>query len=573
MLRRAYRSLAAAILAAALVASQATAALAQTAPSPGTVGQGLQQQQQRQLQQEQQQQQFKTNQENTGPTVTAPAQPQQQLPLTANIHFLLNKVTFTPSAFLTPEELQAAVQPFIGKTVDISDLNALVAAVNKLYTERKLITAQAVLPPQDIVDGELKVALVEGRVGKIEIENQDQIYNNPDFYTSRLRMTLGQPLDPNQLVSALDDFNLINDTKARATLKPGANFGMTDLQLTVIEPKRDSLDLIAANDGYQSTGEHSVGFYANHNGLLGIDDHLSAYMTGSAGSINGTLSYNLPFNDFGGRVGVSYGRGTTEVLNGPTSSLNETGQTQNGSLNVTQPVWTHDDDLLLQASGTAGVLQTSNYVDNVLLNKSITYRPAEGLILSLTEPVRSALGTITVLEARNVPNSGSGLSQRDFLIYQGSLSWIERITPDLAASVTSNWQVTASRSLPSDELFQIGGPSTVRGYQQGLISGDGGYFSQAQLTYRIGSVLSSLGVPDSIVKPTLSDTSIYAFTDSGRAMTVSPQPKTMLSVGTGLLWNFTDWVSSDISVAFPLHKLSVNQSHAAFYFRLIFHAL
>jgi hemolysin activation/secretion protein len=560
-----------AIIAIALLSAAASARAQQAAPA--AIGQGLQWQQQRQLEQQQEFQKLMALGQDPGPTVTGTAPAEQKLRPAPGVSFELKKVTFNPdSSFLAPKELQAAVAPFLNRVVTFDDLNALLAAVNQLYAKRNLITARAVLPPQDIDNGEIEIRLIEGKLGQLKVANAKDIYTKADFITDQVPHLAGYPVDPNDLADSLNRFNRIFDIKTRAALTPGSSFGLTDIELTVIEPKRDSLDLFAANDGYQSTGQHSVGFYANHNGLLGYDDHLSAYMTGSAGAINGTGSYDIPFDESGGRVGISYSHGSIQVINGPTASLNSTGTTENGSINLTQPVWT-DGKWLLLASGTTSVIHTENYTAGVLLNKSYTYKPGIGFNASLLEPGRSVTIAANAYLARNVPNSASGLPHRDFVVYAGTVSWIEQVTPDFAASINANWQESSSRSLPSDQLFQIGGPTTVRGYRQGLISGDGGYFSQLQGTYKLSSLIEQTHLLGSPLTPLLSDLSAYAFTDSGRAMTVQPEPKTMLSVGTGLLWNYTHWLSSDVGVGFPLSNVVANQNQYMFYFRLVAHVM
>ena len=77
--------------------------------------------------------------------------------------FLLKQVQFDASQILTPDQLRAAVRPYEGKTVTLADLDTLVASLNQTYKGLGYITAIAALPPQKVVNGTVRIQLVEAR--------------------------------------------------------------------------------------------------------------------------------------------------------------------------------------------------------------------------------------------------------------------------------------------------------------------------------------------------------------------------------------------------------------------------
>jgi hemolysin activation/secretion protein len=118
--------------------------------------------------------------------------------------------------------------------------------------------------------------------------------------------------------------------------------------------------------------------------------------------------------------------------------------------------------------------------------------------------------------------------------------------------------VTPARNLPSDELFQIGGATSVRGYQQGVVAGDGGYYGDLQLNHTLDWALKGLAG--------------YVFADAGRVTTVSPQPKGIYGTGVGLSWNGWEYLSTDLSVGVPLAKIN-GQNDYRIYGRVVLHVL
>ena len=61
----------------------------------------------------------------------------------------------------------------IGQRMSMEQLQEVLDQINRLYDEKQFITARAVLPPQTIEHGVVRIQLVEGRVGDITVaDNQ-----------------------------------------------------------------------------------------------------------------------------------------------------------------------------------------------------------------------------------------------------------------------------------------------------------------------------------------------------------------------------------------------------------------
>lgn len=85
------------------------------------------------------------------------------------VHFLLKQVELPESQVLSQEELQKITGAYEGKDATLDDLYALVGKINALYQEKGYLTCRAFLAPQTIRDGRVKIDLVEGKNGQMEV--------------------------------------------------------------------------------------------------------------------------------------------------------------------------------------------------------------------------------------------------------------------------------------------------------------------------------------------------------------------------------------------------------------------
>ena len=114
-----------------------------------------------------------------------PARTPPALPDSA-VKFELKAVRFNDSAILPRSELDAIVAPYLGRIISFADLQAVVNGINALYDRQGFATARAVLPAQRVSEGQVRIELVEGRVGVVRLEGNT--YIQPDYVTDRLRM-------------------------------------------------------------------------------------------------------------------------------------------------------------------------------------------------------------------------------------------------------------------------------------------------------------------------------------------------------------------------------------------------
>jgi len=537
-------------LAAAMALLSSPSARAQVPPpqvNPGIINNDIERQR-RQIEQQQQ------APRQSGQPVVAPGRAPAVVIPGGGPRFLLRRVEFETSKFITPEELNAIAAKYVGKRVDIAGLQNLVAEINRLYEQRGIATAIATLPPQTATSGVIRIKLTEGRLQKSTIVGNQQ---TAEAYIRRqIDPPAGEVLDVPQLTRDVTRFNRTSDVQIRALLQPGTNFGLTDLQLAVTEPPRNTLQLFFDNQGVQTTGRNQGGVYYKLHGLAGIDDRLTFYGVKSEGNLNGNASYNIPFNPWGGRIGVSYTQGRIKIISGPFERLDVTGRSNQASINVAQPFFV-DQAWLIQATGAYTYGNSESDFSAVAVTNDRYGRATGGLSINWLGD-SYALTFSPNYNSTNWHDKILG-GERSFASATGSLNGTLRLPGQFSVVGLGSYQYTREKLLPGDQLFSIGGPTTVRGYPTNTAAGDSGYYFNAELHRDMSDVLQGLD--------------LFAFLDSGATYSTAPARTQLDSSGVGLSWTPIPALTFEASVGMPWRTVIATQSRAEFYGRISFRPL
>jgi hemolysin activation/secretion protein len=469
--------------------------------------------------------------------------------------FRLRKLEFDSSKFITAAELDEIARKYVGKNVDIATLLQIVADINAIYTERGIVTGIATLPDQDPKDGTVKIKLTEGRLQKTTIEGNKQ--TRTDYILQRVKEPEGEVLDVPKLNRDVTWFNRTNDVQIKALLQPGSSFGLTDLQFAVIEPPVDTWQLFVDNQAAENTGRWEGGTFYKRHGLFGVDDRLTFYGVRSDGNLNGNVAYSIPVNPWGGRAGVSYTEGKIKIIDGPFVALDVTGRSSQAAVNFSQPVWVTQNWLvLLNAAETEG--KTVSRFSTVAVTDDHYDKATAGVSVTNSGNTYS----ITVSPAVNYIEWQDHVlgNNRTFNTYTGTMLATSTAGPtNFSANVLASWQYTQEKLLPGDQIFTIGGPTTVRGYPTNAASGDSGYYFNAELHYNWSQWLRGF------------DT--YIFTDMGAVYSTFPGVTELASVGVGFSWTYAQFMTFEANYATPLKMAVSTQHHYEAYGRVIFRPL
>ncbi len=484
-----------------------------------------------------------------GPTVSGPEREAAAPGQPGGPKFVLKGVQFNHSEFLTAAELDAAAAPFIGREIDFSDLQRILANVNQLYGERGIITAVATLPPQTVQEGRVSIKLTEGRLGNVDLVGANTL--TKEYVDARVAVVPGTVIDPRELSEKISRFNRTNDVQIRALLKPGSTFGLTDLQYAVIEPPTNTFQLFLDNQGVETTGSFQRGLLYRRYGLLGIDDRLTVYATNSRKTTNGDVSYNFPVGIYGTRLGVSYSRGQFQIIDGPFQDLDVAGKSQSGALTATHPIFV-DDRWLIQGTVSGSLARSDSTYFDILVSDDVARKGTTGLSFTYSgDGVFASLApAVSVVHSRSVVLD----EPRVFALTSGTGSLLVGLPYDFRLAGEASWQYTPEDLVPGSQLFQIGGPTTVRGYPANSIAGDSGYLLSAELHKDLGRYVAGLDV--------------FAFIDHGAIFSTFPDRVNATAIGAGVNWFVGDYVTLEATGARPLNDITPDQNDFQFFGRV-----
>jgi len=456
-------------VAAVLASAQAMAQQIVVPPAadPGAI-------QQRQIDEERRRREAERERLKPGEPIKRDAlKPPSVQPAPEAVRFMVREIQFTPSEILSAAELDAIAAEFRGRQLTLADLQQLAERINALYKAKGVVTAVAVIPPQDISDGVVRVRLIEGRVGRINIEGNTS--TRTDYIADRLRLKPKELVDLSRLEQGLVRFNRTNDVQLRAELKPGMEFGTTDLQIGATEPPRHELRLSLDNFGSKPTGEWRGGIAYLNRSLLGYRDDLSLSLIKADGQDSRAFGYGFPINTWGGRLNLAYYDDMTAIKHGALESLKITGESNASVLSLRQPAYVGER---VQVDVLAGAKErsSSNWIDGVFLQRTDSSDLNLGAEVQASDEKNFWFASYT-----RYSGHATVIDRTNFGIDRGALRYNRELGNGLSFRGSLSWQDTRDRNLVSSEQFFLGGEGSVRGYTVGTFAGDQGYTVNLEL--------------------------------------------------------------------------------------------
>lgn len=407
------------------------------------------------------------------PLPEAPATPLLDIPPELrDYRFEVKRIALDPSRILSAEELQRVTDRYEGREIAFAELSSLIGDLNALYAEKQKL-ARAVLPPQKIADGVVTVRLIEATVGAVKVEGNASTASS--YITRRVMLASGELVALDALREGLVDFNLRNDLALRAQLTPGASFGTTDVVLQAVEPPRWEANIGFDNAGTEAVGEERVALNVVTRSLTGYRDRVIAAGVFTEGSKTGSVLFDLPVWRRGTRVGAGFDASDISIENGPLADAEVTGSASTLTLQATHPLLARPD---LRVDGLLAYRakhSSTEFFDVEIAN--VTVRSVEA---SVSATKFDAMGTWYTQHGLTSGIDGIG-SDNSFLVYRGEVQRWQRLWDDALLRLSVQGQWTDIALLPPAEQFQLGGRYSVRGFREGLLIGDTGYLTTAEL--------------------------------------------------------------------------------------------
>lgn len=398
------------------------------------------------------------------------------------VKVVVNRLQVT-GALTYPEAELVAVTGFKpGSELALADLRGMALKITERYRSSGFFVAQAYLPAQEISNGLVTIAVVEGQYGKIAVRNQstlgdDLLYSQLDGINSG-DAVLMVPLESRLLL--LSDLPGVNVT---STLTPGASVGASDLLVDVTPGQRVTGSIDADNGGNRYTGEYRLGATVNLNNAAGRGDVASLRVLTSGSGLNYARgSYQMQFGK--ATAGVAYSWLGYE-LGKEFSSLRANGTAKIASIYGGYP--------LIRSRNTNVyallAFDAKTFQDRVDATSTVVDKKVQALMATLRGDHRDRLGggglTSYALTATtgNVDIQTPSMRAFDAATAQsnghyGKLGFsamrLQSVTDTVSLYAGISGQV-ASKNLDISEKMQLGGMNGVRAYPEGEAYADQGY--------------------------------------------------------------------------------------------------
>jgi len=241
----------------------------------------------------------------------SPGAPTQALPPPAPAGaqgaFRLNDVRLKGVNALPAATIQPVVQPYIGRDVTLTDLEAMAGSITQLYRDNGYFLAQAVAPVQKVEGGVVEISVIEGRLGNVNVNVAPEAPIKEERVRAFLQaLPTGAALDMPRYERAMLLLSDQPGIRVTSSLQEGAQAGTTDLTVDVVAAPRWEFSVDADNHGTEETGRYRLGASARWLSPFGIGDNmdLRVIAADSSGMVFGRASYEAPIGASGLRAGV-----------------------------------------------------------------------------------------------------------------------------------------------------------------------------------------------------------------------------------------------------------------------------
>ena len=467
--------------------------------------------------------------------------------------FVLRGIDVVGAHAVSRDRIATAYQSYLGKKVSQADLAAIAGAISDLYREAGFHLSRAIVPPQDIADGRVRIQVIEGAIVQAELKGDGAEQFG-------VRSMLGPVLaeQPSRLATLERQLFLING-------RPGVR--ITDTALEEIGGATGRFRLIVylktwhvfSSFGMDNLGSSSVGPWQTYatgafNSYLTPGDTLAVNLSTIANDPRelgfARMSYDAPVGVYGVRLGASVLY--SAVRPGDARRLDS-------DITTTEAFELRAGVVPLQSLSSSLTLTAATTFSNV--SEHDLYGPWYNdhvRTASLTADYRlqdrfGGANFATLSYRQGLDIFGASHFDDDLLSRVGASSnfsvlnlWFTRYQTlnDAWSLKLSAASQTASRPLFTSQQFYLGGAAFGRGYGAAEISGDNGLAGSLELRFD-----QKLNFRD------WTGYQLYAFGDAGAVWNDGYRLSdglALTSAGAGVRFFLPDDLQVDLGVAIPL---------------------
>lgn len=481
------------------------------------------------------------------------------------VRFILNSVQFKGNTVLTEDQLLAIVCDSIETEVSIDDLIKFANLITERYHELGYISSLAYVPPQRIEDGNIEIIIIEGKYGSVDLVGNKWArskYVTAQFLTDK-HIVSENILNIKDVQTSLQELNSQGYMKGSITLQDNEESAeYTDVVYEVKDRFPLDLDLRFDNQGRSNVGLNRFVIFGGMYNLTGFGDQLVSTTTIARKSIGQGIFYSIPIAKNETKFNVGYSYSGTNIGNfGAVRDIQ--GKSHNFFTGFSRRLVKTENfkmygDVSLDMRNTettanlgTGRREVIGFPYKTRAVRVNTSSIKDDFYGKWFTNVGASFG-VPWFDASNDWEDWKELPANKFIKVNANLARVQ-VLPLRSLGIfqlNSQW---ASRNLWYSEKMQIGGISSVRGYEEAFGLGDYGVSASLELRTPVPFLRNILSerlkfIDDSIRIAGFYDVGWFGDRYSDMDATY------MMSVGGGLVLKLTKYLSGNVYLGVPIGK-------------------
>ncbi len=403
---------------------------------------------------------------------------------------VVKKFQVVGSSIFSQQELNKAIKSYRDRPLTLPELFQARSTITKLYTDQGYVNSGAYIPPQELNNGTVKIAVLEGKLEGINVSGTKHLSDK--YISSRIETAAGTPVNVESLLSALQLLRLDPLIKnVSAELSAGIRPGTSLLDIQVTEADVFNISTSFNNNRSPSVGSNQRSVGLNYGNLLGFGDRFNFNYTNTSGSDSFDVAYALPINSKNGTIKAGFSTNSNDVIEEPFNVLDIQSKSRYYELNLRQPlILKPNQEFAIGVSLARTESETSLRENDFQLSRGAN-KDGETKISAIRlfqEYVNRNDKKVLALRSQfsfgvgalNATINNDGEPDSTFFAWRGQSQWVRKLGEDFLFLLRGDIQLSGGALVPLEQ-FRVGGVNSARGYRQDLILGDNGIFTSAEL--------------------------------------------------------------------------------------------
>ncbi|MZG54257.1 MAG: ShlB/FhaC/HecB family hemolysin secretion/activation protein [Nitrospinae bacterium] len=472
------------------------------------------------------------------------------------VKFVLRKMIIKGSTLYSKRRFSKLFKKYMRKRISLGVVYDIAQTITNMYRNDGYILSKAVVPPQQIERGIIRIDVIEGFVDKVNVQGD---VTGPRTLLNRYRKKLlnSKPLlskDLERYLLLVDDLPglSVKSVLTPSDVKPGA----TDLTL-ILESKKINGGMGVDNRGTKFNGPIQFSANASANSLLKLYERIGfqGVVTKDTDELQFFSGfYEMPVSSEGTKIYFS-GSSSKSQPGDDLKQFEVNGDSTTFTLRATHPFIRSRSENLNAVLGFTSRNSTTKFLGDTdskdklrIANFGLSYDFVDNYrgVNLVSFNWSQGLGIFGASEQGD-PKLSRRQGTSSFTKFSGEALRLQQLAPSWMLLGAMSWQYSFEKLLASEE-FGVGGPRFGRAFDASEITGDHGIALKLELQKAF-----------QINKAYIKDIQAYTFIDYGTVWnrldtSTGVTKQDVTSAGLGFRFNVTDHLSGYLEWDKPLNK-------------------